>query len=117
MTLNNSRLMLGSAQWGFDYGISNTVGKTREEEVKKILEYARRERIRSVDTASGYGNAEKVIGKLKDKDNEITTKLSIGCQDQDSELLRRDVEHKVSVSKQNIRTECISAVLVHDRTT
>lgn len=57
------KIGLGSAQFGMPYGISNSHGKTPIEEVTKILELAKEKGIRLLDTASAYGNAEKVLGK------------------------------------------------------
>ena len=41
MKNNVNKLALGTVQWGKNYGISNTEGKTKENEVKKILNYSR----------------------------------------------------------------------------
>ena len=59
------KLSLGSAQWGLNYGISNKNGITSKNEVKKILNFAYKNKINLIDTASSYGNAEKIIGELK----------------------------------------------------
>ena len=34
------KIGLGTAQWGLDYGISNTSGKSSKKDVRKILELA-----------------------------------------------------------------------------
>ena len=39
------KLILGSAQFGMKYGISNKKGKTSSREVKKILKYAHKKNI------------------------------------------------------------------------
>ena len=65
---------LGTAQWGLDYGISNTSGQTSEENVIKILELASSAGIKIIDTAHSYGNSEKIIGKNNLKDFKIVTK-------------------------------------------
>lgn len=65
---------LGTAQWGLDYGISNTFGQTSEENVIKILELASSSGIKIIDTAHSYGNSEKIIGKNNLKDFKIVTK-------------------------------------------
>lgn len=58
-----SKLGIGTVQFGLDYGISNTYGKTSFEEVKSILQYAREAGIEVVDTARAYGESEKVLGE------------------------------------------------------
>ena len=42
---------IGSAQFGFDYGITNTTGKVKEKEVKRILEEATKINLQYIDTA------------------------------------------------------------------
>ena len=58
-----TKLGLGTVQFGIPYGINNVAGKTSENEVKEILNYASLNEIECIDTASAYGNAEDVIGK------------------------------------------------------
>ncbi|MEP2236948.1 MAG: aldo/keto reductase [Maribacter sp.] len=59
-----SKLGLGTVQFGIDYGISNRKGKTDSVEIGKILDYAEKNGITYIDTASVYGNAEKVLGSF-----------------------------------------------------
>lgn len=57
------KIGLGTVQFGMHYGISNTAGQTTQAEVAKILEVARRNTLKIIDTASAYGNAEHVLGQ------------------------------------------------------
>jgi len=59
----NSKIGLGSVQFGIAYGVSNNTGQTSNEEVTKILNYANTSEIVIIDTASAYGNAEEALGK------------------------------------------------------
>ena len=56
------KLALGTVQFGLDYGIANTQGKTPCDEVARILELAKHEGIAVLDTAALYGSSEEVIG-------------------------------------------------------
>lgn len=58
------KIGIGTAQFGLDYGISNTEGKTSIEEAKKILELAATEGVKVIDTAPAYGDSEEVLGKI-----------------------------------------------------
>jgi len=69
-----NRIVLGTAQFGMDYGINNTHGKIRPEEVFNILDEAARMGIDTLDTANSYGNSEKVIGDFI-QDSNVTFKL------------------------------------------
>lgn len=59
-----SKLILGTVQFGLDYGISNTGGKTQPDEAMKILALALASGITTLDTAHAYGDALSVIGKF-----------------------------------------------------
>ena len=57
------KLGLGTVQFGTDYGISNKLGQTSADEVRKILEFAAGHGIRYLDTAPAYGTSEAVLGE------------------------------------------------------
>lgn len=57
------KIGLGTVQFGTQYGISNRSGKTPAGEVSKVLKLARQNSITLIDTASAYGDAEKVLGQ------------------------------------------------------
>lgn len=57
------KLAIGSVQFGIPYGINNVIGVPHKEEVSAILELAKRVGIDLIDTASVYGDAEKVLGE------------------------------------------------------
>jgi aryl-alcohol dehydrogenase-like predicted oxidoreductase len=69
------KLGLGTVQFGTHYGISNSNGKTAKEEVTSILEFAKKSNINIIDTASGYGEAEKVLGKNDIGDFRVISKF------------------------------------------
>lgn len=75
----NSKLILGTVQFGLKYGINNTIGKPNDNEVLSLLKIAYSSGIRVLDTAEAYGNAHKLIGNYhKKQDNskfEIITKF------------------------------------------
>ncbi len=74
-TSKTNKLVLGTVQFGLDYGISNNLGKTQISEASDILNLCRRYKINQLDTASAYGDSEKMLGKLKIHDFKITTKF------------------------------------------
>lgn len=57
------RIGLGTAQFGLDYGISNTRGRVGDDEVSQIVRRALEAGIRVIDTAPVYGEAERVLGQ------------------------------------------------------
>lgn len=57
------RLGLGTAQFGYAYGISNTVGQVPLTEVRAILARAEQAGVSLLDTAANYGKAEQVLAQ------------------------------------------------------
>jgi D-threo-aldose 1-dehydrogenase len=57
-----ARLALGSAQFGLAYGVSNTRGRTSDEEIAAILAAAAAAGVDLIDTAHAYGEAETALG-------------------------------------------------------
>jgi aryl-alcohol dehydrogenase-like predicted oxidoreductase len=59
-----NKLILGTVQFGLNYGINNSKGKPEKENVFQILSYAYESGIRYLDTAELYGNAHDLIGEF-----------------------------------------------------
>lgn len=74
-----NKIGLGTVQFGLDYGISNSSGKTANQEIEKILNYAKTVGINTLDTASAYGNAEEVIGTFEISHFNIVSKFINGA--------------------------------------
>jgi len=55
----NSRIALGAAQFGHEYGIANKAGRVKPTEVKDILQLAAAHGLNTLDTAIAYGDSEK----------------------------------------------------------
>ena len=70
-----TKLILGSAQFGVNYGISNQKGKTKFTEVKKILNFAKVSKIKFIDTAISYGDSEEILGKTGINNFKFISKL------------------------------------------
>ena len=109
-------ITLGTAQFGFNYGITNNVGKVNEKSVKKILKKAEKNNIKYLDTAQSYGNAEEVIGRCKPKDSkfEINSKLSFLKNENITENDIQKLEKNFEQTLKNLKTQSINTFLVHD---
>lgn len=59
----NKKMVLGTAQFGMDYGIANLMGKPTRKDILTILALAWEKGVRRFDTAPGYGS-EKVLGEF-----------------------------------------------------
>ena len=98
-----SRLVLGTAQWGNAYGVTNTRGRLSDQEIRDIVEVAHSRDIREVDTARGYGDAESRLSPYA-RDFDITTKVSGSG----------DVSAQIRGSLADLDTAVLDAVLIHD---
>lgn len=64
MNDNINKLVLGTVQFGLNYGINNSTGQILETEAHTILDHAYHSGIRVLDTSSAYGNSEIVLGNI-----------------------------------------------------
>jgi aryl-alcohol dehydrogenase-like predicted oxidoreductase len=115
---NLSKIVLGTAQFGIDYGISNRIGKTHNLEVEKILQYASKQGINILDTASSYGNAENLISDYianKDKNswNVITKIPHFKGNIIDSKQVDK-LSENVEFFQKKIGKESIYGLLIHN---
>ena len=97
------RLMLGTAQWGNAYGVTNAVGRLADDEIASIVRVALDSGITEVDTARGYGDAETRLRPFA-RDFALTTKVSGGG----------DVLAQVDASLNDLGVESLDGVLIHD---
>ena len=71
----SSKLILGTVQFGLKYGINNTIGKPKKDEVLSLLKVAYSSGIRVLDTAEAYGNAHQLIGNYHKEQNNFKFKI------------------------------------------
>ena len=100
--MSASKLVLGTVQFGLNYGISNSDGKPDIQLVSKILSSAIDEGIEYLDTAQAYGNSEEILGEeippeIKSK-LKIITKISPEFSQGVCELTDHDLSEKVKAS-------------------
>lgn len=67
MLNNTHKLIIGTVQFGLDYGINNRAGKPGRDEIEEILKRAFQAGIDCLDTAEAYGNAHQIIGDFHRK--------------------------------------------------
>lgn len=59
-----SQLILGTVQFGLNYGITNSAGEIPDQVVQQMLAFAEQHNIRIFDTAADYGNSQYRLGQL-----------------------------------------------------
>lgn len=75
------KLALGTVQFGLNYGINNSSGQVTEDEVSKILTFAKDHNLTYLDTARAYGNSEEVLGKNELHDFQLISKVAANAVD------------------------------------
>jgi aryl-alcohol dehydrogenase-like predicted oxidoreductase len=117
-----SKITLGTAQIGIDYGIANIDGKPNFKTAIKLLEFAWDNGINTFDTAPSYGNSEEIIGSFisskskKDVRNiVISSKLSkIELKEKISfENLYNHIIKEIFQSINNLKIKSIPIYLLH----
>jgi aryl-alcohol dehydrogenase-like predicted oxidoreductase len=109
-----SRVIVGTAQFGLDYGIANSSGGLSKEESHGIMQIASESGIVRLDTAQAYGSSESVIGSFTGARFEVTTKIG---QFPESELdWATWLLARVESSVEEISRHQLTTVLFHDST-
>ena len=104
-------IVLGTAQFGLDYGIANKSGKVSDAEIKQILNIAQKNNIRMLDTAMDYGDCELRLGRNSLNQFKVITKISE--LNLDSNNIQRDIKYKFQKSLENLKIKKIYGLLLH----
>jgi aryl-alcohol dehydrogenase-like predicted oxidoreductase len=105
------KLVLGTAKFGQKYGISHKYQQPEENEISKILEFARASGVLTLDTAMNYGSSESILGKLGISDFSSITKLSpLPLHEVE---IHSWLEDKIKQSLKNLRVDKLYGLLVH----
>lgn len=114
------KLVLGTAQLGLDYGITNTYGKPDRTTAEKIVKTAIVNGAKFIDTARAYGDSENVLGAILSTGwtgrSNVITKLSPLIDEtliDISNSIEYSVDSSVYHSCKALRTESIDALLLH----
>ena len=102
------KLALGTVQFGLDYGVANLSGQVTIDEVRSILTFAKNNKIDTLDTASGYGNSEQVLGRCGVNNYQIITK-TISLENSVDKVIDGFYE-----SLENLGQKQVEGLLVHD---
>ena len=111
MAENISKLALGSANFGLDYGVANNSGKISDSELSEILLFAQEASIEVVDTAQAYGDSEARIGSLcGDAHFNFVTKIGAEFSNQSFDY---NIFSSVKQSCRRLNQSRLYAVMLH----
>lgn len=109
-----SHLVLGTAQLGMNYGISNRTGQPDLKTAKSIIKTAWESGINEFDTAQAYGQSERVLGRVfKDlsiaDEAKVITKFAPDVDHSDRAALNNALE----ISLNNLGVESLYGLMLH----
>lgn len=115
-----SKLVLGGAQLGLNYGINNTIGQPTTRDAHNLLSHAVRSGVSLIDTARAYGVSENVIGDWLKKGwvnrCEVITKLdpfNFLRNDANLDLVKLAVQNSVIRSCHALGVDNIDVLMLH----
>ncbi|MCB2340757.1 aldo/keto reductase [Clostridium estertheticum] len=115
------KLCLGTAQFGFNYGINNKTGQPSKQNVFEMLDYAIENGIEYLDTATAYGEAEEIIGEYIEKRNlnkkiNIISKLKPNTINEISNDNRNIIRDQIKGSLKRLNVDVLDGYLLHTPT-
>ena len=116
--LRLSKLMLGTCQFGMEYGIANKVGQPSYEAAREIIACAYEGGVNCLDTAALYGNCEEVLGKALAElgiadDVVVVTKLCKLAGDCSQQVADEIVEQSVTTSLKRLKLDALPICMFH----
>jgi aryl-alcohol dehydrogenase-like predicted oxidoreductase len=108
------KLILGTAQFGTNYGVTNRSGQVPLAIIKQILQFALSHGVMTLDTALGYGNSETILGQ-----QDLISQFTVGTKTRDfrttdtanlAHMLRTDLNNTLS----NLRIKQLGYLLIHN---
>ena len=105
------KLVIGGAQLGMSYGIFNSK-KINKKDIVKIKKVIEKFTIKYIDTASSYGDSEKIIGNNKLNKLNVITKIKLPIIQ--NKNIKKFVNKKIKSSLNKLKIENIYGLLVHD---
>ncbi len=114
------KFILGTAQLGLDYGISNTSGIPSQGEAEEIIKTAIIHGVEWIDSARAYGKSEDVVGKALTKGWGsrvcVVTKLSPLdelSKDSSKQLVKASVQKSIFHSCYALKQESLEVLMLH----
>jgi aryl-alcohol dehydrogenase-like predicted oxidoreductase len=87
----DEKLILGTVQFGLDYGITNKNGKLTEYEIEKIFNFCNTNNIFYFDTAQDYGISENILSKY----SKLYSKFNIFTK---SKFKNKNINNTIKIS-------------------
>lgn len=103
------KLIIGTAQFGFKYGLNKT--KIKKLEIKNIEKILKKKSLKKFDTAINYGESEKIIGNFNIK-KKVITKIKLPIKKPKD--LKKWFDKKLNLSLKKLKVKSLYGLLIHD---
>lgn len=103
-------VVIGSAQFGMHYGVTNNTGLTPNNEIAKILRYCKDKKINYIDTASDYGDAEQKLGTNDLNSFYVSSKLKLDHK----YISYKKFKNNIINSLDNLNISSLYSLLIHN---
>lgn len=106
---------IGTAQFGLQYGISNTSGQISPYEAHKILDLMIDKNFSMVDTAPAYGDAEEIIGSFPSRKKlKLVTKTAQLNSEEFTKETTAQILSEFKSSLQRLNVDTVYGLLIHN---
>lgn len=113
-----NKLVMGCAQIGFNYGVTNTVKDINDDESHELLNNAYSFGIRSFDTAMDYNKSEERLGNFVKNYDDVNVFTKISFTDEElllsDELLSELTLNKINDSFLKLQKDRIDILFLHE---
>ena len=107
-----TKFILGTAQFGSNYGIANFDGTVKKDDAINIIELMKKKNMKIIDTASSYHESEKRLGEIGVQGFDIISKLPF--RNSNIHDLESWIEFELIKSLKKLKIQKLYAILIHD---
>lgn len=105
-----NKIVLGTVQFGLNYGINNSIGMPTITEMSEIFKMANVAGINMLDTARLYGDAEYKVSKFLGTEYKVVTKFSNVTNEE-------ELFNEFQISLNNLKTNSVYGYMAHSADT
>ncbi len=109
------KIGLGTVQFGMKYGILNNDGVPENNEIRKIINIAKKNKVKHIDTASLYGNSESTLGDILNLDANFSI-ITKTCKFDGEKITSSDVARMKKTffnSLEKLKATKVYGLLIH----
>jgi len=107
-----NKIILGSANFDQIYGIQKNFIK--KSEIKKLFNFAIKNKIKTLDTSPLYNKSEEIIGSLNNNRFKIISKIPKPPKNIKRENIKKWLKQNVNISLKNLKIKKFECLLLHN---